>query len=166
MLVAETVSSSGFLPARGSFMLDFVVVAMALIVLVMTFSVWTVRKRRNFLLHKRIQIGTAAVLFLAIVAFEVDLRLLTDWRTLAASSRFAGTGVIETALYIHLCFAIPAPFIWAITLVKALRHFPNPPAPVSGKFSRQHRRLGWLSVIVMVMTAVTGWFFYAVAFVA
>jgi putative membrane protein len=166
MSAAEIISSSGFLPARGSFMLDFVVVAMALIVLVMAFSIWIVRRRRNYLLHKRIQIGTAIVLFVAIVAFEVDLRLLTDWRTLAASSRFAGTGLIEIALYVHLCFAIPAPFIWAITLFKALRHFPNPPRPVAGKFSRQHRMLGWLSVCVMTMTAVTGWIFYAVAFVA
>jgi uncharacterized membrane protein YozB (DUF420 family) len=164
VLLAQLAGQAGFLPTRGSVMLDFVFLAMFAIVLVMGFSIWLVRTRRMFQWHKRIQIATAVVLLATIVAFEIDMRLITDWRKLAEPSRFMASGAVDTTLAIHLMFAIPTPVIWIITIVHALRNFPNPPQP--GPCSARHRKWGWLSVVMMSMTAVTGWIFYWVAFVA
>jgi putative membrane protein len=66
-------------------------------------------------------------------------------------------------LYVHLCFAVSTPFLWGATIFLALKRFPNPPVP--GPHSALHKKLGWLSVIDLVMTSVTGLAFYYMAFV-
>ncbi len=64
----------------------------------------------------------------------------------------------------HLSFAVPTLLLWIVVVVAAWRRFPNPPQP--GSHSRWHARMGWLAVIGMTLTAVTGWVFYGLAFVA
>ena len=49
-------------------------------------------------------------------------------------------------------------------IIQALRKFPSPPKP--GPHSAAHKRWAWLATIAMVGTAVTGWAFYYLAFVA
>ena len=76
MLWADVTSESfpgidGFLGTRASFMLDVVFLAMLAIVPVLCWSVYLVRYRRNYALHKRIQLLTGLVLLVAVVAFEV-----------------------------------------------------------------------------------------------
>ncbi len=145
-------------------MLDFLVVALVAIVLLLGISIWLVRARRQYVWHKRIQIATAAILAIAIVAFEIDIRFVTDWRQLASISPYYNSGVVDWTLAIHLLFAIPTPIIWIYTMVQALRRMPKPPGPCD--YSLQHRFWGWLSTIFFGLTAVTGWIFYWVAFVA
>ncbi len=155
--------SSGFLPARGSLMLDFVVCAMLLVVLVLGVSIYLVRSKRRYGIHRFIQIALAGVLAVAIVAFEIDIRFFTDWRSAAEKSPFYSGGWVQAALWLHLAFAIPTPFIWAYVLVGALKRF-RPLEP--GQYSQFHRTWGWIASIGMLLTAVTGWLFYYVAFVA
>ncbi len=168
LIIAQALAAEsdypGFLPTRGSFMLDFLLVALIAIVILMALSIWLVRARRQFVWHKRIQVFSAALLAVTIVAFEIDMRFVTDWRQLAAASPWYESGVVDGALAIHLMFAIPTPLIWVYTLVQALRRMPNPPRP--GADSVRHRFWGWLSVIFLSLTAVTGWCFYVIAFVA
>jgi len=155
--------TAGFLPTRGSIMIDFVFVAMFAIVLVLGYSIYLVRVQKNFWLHKWIQIVTAIVLLLAVVAFEVDMRFFTDWQALAEPSSF-GMTVVKTLLAIHLVFAIPTPILWAVVIWRAVLKFPSPVAP--NEHSASHRFWAWISAIGMIMTAVTGWIFYYAAFVA
>ena len=155
--------ATGFLPARGSLMLDFVFVAIFVIALVLTFSIYTVKKSRNYRLHKRIQTALAIVVLIAIVAFEIDLRLFTDWRALARESAYYDSGWVDGLLIFHLCFAIPTPFVWLYTLWQGWRNFPSDPIP--GEYSRRHRFWGWCSAILMYLTAVTGAAFYVISFV-
>ena len=145
-------------------MLDFVFLAMFVIVVVMFLGVWLVRSRHKYQWHKRIQIVTGLVLLVTIVAFEIDMRFMTDWRQLAIPSAFYESGVVDWTLAIHLMFAIPTPAVWIITIFQALRKFPSPPTPC--EYSQRHRFWGWLSVFMMSMTAGTGWVFYVVAFIA
>ena len=58
----------------------------------------------------------------------------------------------------------PTAVLWTVVIVQALRKFPRPPQP--GQHSAAHKFWGWLAVIEMFMTAVTGWIFYYLAFVA
>jgi putative membrane protein len=71
---------------------------------------------------------------------------------------------VRTLLRIHLVFAATTPLLWIVTIVLALRHFPNPPLP--GPHSRRHKVLGWLSTIDLTLTSITGLIFYYAAFVA
>lgn len=157
-------AQNGFLPTRGSFMLDFVVVAMLLVLAIMSFSIGLARFKQQYRLHKQIQILLAVVLLVTIVAFEVDLRLITkNWRELAEPSPYFPVGV-DVSLWIHLAFAIPTPFVWGWVIVQALRRFERDPKP--NDYSSRHRLLGRIAAILMAGTAITGWIFYWLAFVA
>jgi len=63
-----------------------------------------------------------------------------------------------------LSFAVPTLVLWIVVVVAALRKFSRPPAP--GPHSRWHARWGMIAAVEMLMTAVTGWVFYWLAFVA
>lgn len=155
----------GFLPfARHStFMLDVVVVAMVGVLPVLTWSIYTVKGRRNYQQHGRIQLGLGLVLLIAVVLFEIEMRLVGGWRSLAKDSPYMAT-ILPTELYVHLCFAVATFLVWTITITRALRWFPRPPQP--GPHSGSHRRWGWLAASLMYCTAITGWTFYWLALVA
>jgi uncharacterized membrane protein YozB (DUF420 family) len=143
-------------------MMDVVALAMLAVLPVLTLSLWLVRKRHRYALHKRLQIGTASVLGVAILLFEIDIRL-HDWRPLAKASPFYDTWLFPL-LYVHLVFAVSTTLLWIATLITALRDFPVPPCPGPG--STRHRRLGRLAAFGMYATSVTGWSFYWAAFLA
>jgi uncharacterized membrane protein YozB (DUF420 family) len=159
----------GFLPTRGSWMLDFVFVAMFCIIPVLAWSICLVRFRRaeethKCQWHKRIQLTLAVVLLIAVTAFEVDLNLITkDWRPLAEASPYYASRIVDYSLWIHLSFAVPTPLLWIFVIVQALRRFPNPAAPC--EYSSRHKMWGRIAAAAMLMTAITGWIFYWLAFV-
>jgi len=164
-LLAE---NHGLLPTRGSLMLDVVFLAMLAVVPLMGWSIYLVRYRRNYTAHKRIQLGLGIALLVAITAFEVDLRFITkDWEKLAEDSPHYVPGTWDAvwiSLAIHLCFAVPTPFLWVYVIVRALRRFPNPPSP--NEHSGQHILWARIAAGSLIGTAVTGWVFYYLAFVA
>jgi uncharacterized membrane protein YozB (DUF420 family) len=71
---------------------------------------------------------------------------------------------VGVSLIVHLCFAIPTAFVWVYTIAMALRKFDHPPRP--NAYSAKHRFWGWLATFEMAGTAITGWIFYYLAFIA
>jgi putative membrane protein len=166
--IAPDAEGNGFIPlSRGSFMLDFVFTAMFGILLIQAASIYLVRVRKKYHLHKKIQLASAVVLLLAVAAFEVDVRLsVPRWTAFAEQSAYwdyRGINLVAIALAIHLCFAIPTPFVWGYVIYHGLRKFPDPPLP--NAHSRRHRRWGWIATFGILLTSLTGWVFYALAFV-
>ena len=155
---------SGFLGTPASLMLDVVVCSLVLVLPVLAWGLWEARIRRNFALHKRIQVGLTLVLLVVVVLFEIDLRLQGGFWELAKNSPYAGTAFLRNLLTVHLCFSISTVFIWGATFIAALRAFPNPPAP--GAFSAKHKLMAWLSVADMVGTVATGLMVYYYGFMA
>jgi putative membrane protein len=158
----------GFLGSRGSFMLDVVFLAMFVVVPVLLISIFLVKSRHQFTLHKRLQIITASVLLVAVLLFELDIRL-NGWEHRAEPSPYFDAAnkwgcPVGISLIVHLSFAVPTLLMWIAVVVQALRNFSRPPLP--GPHSQWHARWGWLAAMGMVMTAVTGWLFYWLAFVA
>jgi putative membrane protein len=152
----------GFLPSsRGSFILDFIVVAMAAVVPILLFSIRRVRIDRDFKRHKAIQIALGIILGSAILAFELDMRL-NGWKHLAAASPYYETYVYP-ALLIHLGFAIPTLCLWTYTIYAGIKHRIELGA---NKARIRHRKLGLWSTYTMVGTTITGWIFYYLAFIA
>ncbi len=157
----------GFLGTRGSIMLDVVFLAMFAVVPVLLLSIVLVKRRRLYRVHKFIQLALGLVLLLAVAAFEIDMQLFTDWRQRAIDSPYyqaQGWSAVMTSLVVHLAFAIPTLFLWVWVIVQALRKFPNPPQPTA--YSSSHKSTAWLATVGMIGTAVTGWVFYWMAFVA
>ena len=159
---------SGFLGTRGSLMLDVVFLAMFVVVPLLAVSVYLVKYRRQYALHKKLQLAMAAVLLVAVLLFEVDIRL-NGWEHRAAPSPYFDpankwTCPAGISLIVHLSFAVPTLILWVLVVIQALRRFPRPPLP--GAHSRWHTRWGFIAAAGMVLTAVTGWLFYWLAFVA
>lgn len=152
----------GFLSTRASLMLDVVAVAMIAIVPLLGWSVYLVRYRRRFLLHKRIQLVLGGVLLVTVALFEIDMRV-SGWRERAVASPYYGPWV-DYSLAIHLVFAVSTALLWIFVTVQALRFLPSPPAP--NWYSPRHRFWARLAALDMLLTALTGWTFYWLAFVA
>jgi len=175
----------GFLRTRASLMLDVVFLAMFFVLVVLAFSIWLVRNRQRYGLHKRIQVVLGLVLLATVTLFEIDMRV-NGWQARAADSpyfaamenpptllvnfyqgmlgRAAVPGWVFTALYVHLFFAVTTAFLWVFVIVQALRKIPDPPGPSA--YSVPHKRWAWIAAIDMGFTALTGWIFYCLAFVA
>lgn len=159
----------GFLGFRTSFMLDFVVVALVLIVPVLVYSLYLVKIRRQYTVHRNLQLLLGIVLLVAVGLFEIDLQWIQKgWENVVAKRATPLTsdqlGFVRTVLRVHLVFAISTPLLWATTIVLALRRMPSPPQPCA--HSQLHKTLGWASTIDIVLTSVTGLVFYYFAFVA
>lgn len=163
IVLAQYSGIDGFLGTRASVMLDVVVLAMVLVLPVMGWSIWLVRSRRNYPLHKRVQLTLAGVLLVAVAAFEVDMRLISGWENRAEASPY-WPGAVWTSLYVHLVFSISTTFVWLYVVIGALRNMPTPPGPSA--YSGWHKFWAWIAAVDLALTAVTGWVFYWVAFVA
>jgi len=163
----------GFLPWRGSLMLDVVFLAMFLVIPVLA---WSIRQAKagRYLLHKRVQLVLAVVLLAAVGAFEIDMQLFTEWRDRAAGwpgrpgspyyDKATDGGLAVYALWVHLLFAVSTAVLWVYVIVQALRKFPSPPQP--GPHSGSHVRWARVAAWDMFLTALTGWVFYYLAFIA
>ncbi|MEZ6055254.1 MAG: DUF420 domain-containing protein [Planctomycetaceae bacterium] len=160
----------GFLGNDTTFMLDFVVCALVVVVPLVLFSLYQVKVRHNYHLHKKLQVLLGLVLLFAVTAFEVDVQLVHGgWEQIVNKPgqppRLTDEGLasVRQVLWIHLVFAITTPFLWVLTMYLALKRFPSPPLP--GEHSIAHKRLGWLATLDLVATSITGLWFYWVAFV-
>jgi putative membrane protein len=156
----------GFLGSRASFGMDLVLVGLIALLPVLAWSIHLVRNRRAYAAHKRLQIFIAAALLAAIVVFEIDVRLISDWKVRAAAdgqNPWWPAGVL-TALAIHLVFAVSTLVLWVWVVWEAFVRFPVPPTP--GSHGPRHRVMARLAAIDLVLTAVTGTVFYWLAFVA
>jgi hypothetical protein len=160
----------GFVPgSRGSLMLDVVFLAMFLVVPLLVASIWIVKYRRHYVLHKRLQLALAGLLLVAVTLFEIDLQLFTKWEDRAVGSPYFDPAnkwgcLAGLSLIVHLTFAVPTLLLWIVVVTRALRKFDRPPRP--GPHSRWHSFWGFVAAGGMVMTGLTGWFFYWLAFVA
>ena len=154
----------GFLGTRASLSLDLLVCAMLVIVVVLAWSVFQVKYRQRYELHKWVQVCLGSILLVAVVLFEVDIRL-HGWeaRSAGAIDGEASTAAWR-ALYIHAFFAITTVILWPVVLIRAMLHFPRPAQPSAHSLS--HLRWARLAAADLVMTAITGWIFYWVAFVS
>ena len=166
ILLGQYPGVDGFLGTRGSLMLDVVFLAMFAAIPVLGWSIM-LAKRGSYALHKRVQVGLGSVLLAAVVLFELEMRIV-GWRERAAPSPYWTTAgwddPIDYALGVHLFFAIPTALLWIFVVIQATRKFPKPAAP--NEHSRSHRFWAPIASFEMFMTAVTGWVFYWLAFVA
>lgn len=162
---------TGFLGYQTTFMLDFVVCALILIVPLLLWSLWLVKVKKNFRAHMRMQLALGIILLVAVSAFEIDVQMvhggwenIVGQQNLAPDALAAKISAVRPWLLVHLVFAVTTPLLWIVTIVLALKRFGTNPIP--GAHSKAHATLGWLSTIDITLTSVTGLAFYYVAFMA
>ena len=143
-------------------MIDLVVVAMIGVVILLGLSIALVRYWKCYAWHKRIQLALAIAVGLLVALFEAEMRII-GWRWRAESSPFYDT-LVMPALAIHITFAASTLVLWIKVTLSALLRFEHGPSP--GPHSTSHRFWGRLAALDMVCTAVSGWIFYWLAFVA
>jgi len=155
--------AEGFLPfGRGTLIIDLVAVALVAILPLFSFSLYVIKYRQNYQLHKRLQIFISATLAIIILFFEIEMRFF-GWRHLAEESAYFDT-LLYPLLMVHLVVAITTVTIWSLTMYRALKFFSKPPSP--GAHSVGHKRMAKVAAIGLYLTIGTGWLFYYVAFVA
>ena len=159
--------SNGFLGYNATLMLDVVACALVVVVPTLLFSLFAVKIRHNYRLHKALQISLGIVLLVIVGLFEIDMRIHGGIDGILAKRSRLLTPVerdsFNTLLYVHLFFAISTVVLWATTLTLALKQIPNPPVPCD--HSRLHKRLGWMSAVDITLTSVTGLMVYYYGFV-
>ena len=153
----------GFLGTSGSLGMDVVVVGLLAVLPLLAWSIHVVRTRRDYATHKLLQLTIAVALLVCIVIFEIDIRLVSDWKVRARPSPWWPGGVL-TMLGVHLIFAVSTLVLWVWTVWDALVKFPSPPVP--GGHGGRHRVMGRLAAIDLVLTTITGLLFYWLAFIA
>jgi putative membrane protein len=159
---------TGFLPWRAPFMLDVIIIAMVFVLIALAWSVYSAKYRNRYQQHKVTQLCLTGGLLILLVLFEVDIQFFENWRERADASPYydaaTRSGLVVYSLWIHLTFATTTLALWLLIVLCALRQFPNPPRP--NRHSSFQARWGMVAAIDMVLTAVTGWVFYFLAFVA
>lgn len=157
---------NGFLGYPASFMLDVVVCALVVVVPLLAFNLFVVKAQHNYRLHKILQLILAAVLFVAVSLFEVDMQLQGGVNGILAKRTRpldpAELASFRQLLVVHLVFAISTVIVWILTVALAMLRFPRPPKPA--QHSRIHKILGWLSAVDITGTAVTGLMVYYYGF--
>ena len=161
--------TDGFLGFPTTFMLDVVVCALVLIVPLLAYSIYLVKGPGNYRRHKNLQIVLAGLLLVTVFAFEFDVQWMHGgWEKIVARRQptlsAEQLAFVRNLLLVHLVFALSTPVLWTVTLVLALKRYPNPPMP--GRHSPLHKKLGWLSTVDLTLTSVTGLLWYYYAFVA
>lgn len=156
------VRDQGFLGTRGTLMLDVVAVAMLAVLPILSVSIWAVKYRRNYPLHYTLQVILGIVLLFTVLVFEIDVRVF-GWKHKAEPSPYYHTWLFPV-FYVHLAVAVTTTVMWYVVTIAAWLKFPRPPAP--GAHSAFHLRWSKVAAVGMFLTAITGWLFYYLAFVA
>lgn len=139
------------------------ILALALFFVVPTL-LWSLRQARlgKYSVHKRTQIGTSTAIFVLLIFFEMQIPG-SDWLKQTAQSPFP-EATIHSYLFVHKSIAISTTLVWTMTLLLALWRTPSPPRP--SLHSQVHKVLGISSAVMLIITAISGWIFYWMAFIA
>ncbi|SMF50045.1 Protein of unknown function [Pseudobacteriovorax antillogorgiicola] len=146
--------------SRAPIVVDIMAVVLVLVLPAIVLSI-VLAKRRQYLLHKRIQQVIAVVMGILIIGFEYEMRTM-GWRQIAEDSPYYDSYVMP-ALIVHLLFAIPTFVLWILVVYGAAKNFGTPPKP--SKYSMIHKRMGRAASYLSFGTGITAWLFYWLAFV-
>lgn len=151
----------GFFGTEADVLTDVIITALPVVLAAMTYA-WLQARRGRWTVHRNVQSGLAAVLFVVVGALEINLHILGGVEGMVSPERGV-SDLARTVLSIHLSFAGSTALVWLGLVGTSWLKFPRPPRPAS--FSRIHRVVGRLGLAGMVGTAVTGFWFYLALFV-
>ncbi len=151
----------GFLGSRSSLSMDIAFVILLVMIPVFSWSLELLLLRKNYQLHKKIQLFLSLAFLIATVLFCLDF-FLYGWEHRTAEPDGKIPRITYMTLTIHLVFWGVTALMWIVLLVQSLRKIPNPPGPCD--FGPTY--IFWLIMLVLqlFLTTLTGWEFYMLAF--
>ena len=128
----------GFLGTRADLLMDVVFIATLATPFILA---WGIRfaSRGELSRHRAVQTTLLCVLLVAVVMFEVDVRLSGGSGSLMKGSSYAGTGWLRGITVAHVLANIVTFFTWLVLVVRSWRRFQT---TLPGAFSATHRRVG------------------------
>ncbi|MEH6549211.1 MAG: DUF420 domain-containing protein [Pseudomonadales bacterium] len=151
----------GFLGTRGDILMDIVVLSFFLILPALVIS-WRWARQKQLNQHRSLQIAIASVLAVAVLLFEIDLKVSGGIFVLTKDSSYAGTALLNFLIYSHTLVAITTTLVWVILVFLSLKKFDKPPTP--NAFSRTHRIMGRTGMICMMATGLSSFPLYYYGF--
>ena len=151
----------GFLGTRADILMDLVLLSFLIILPTMSWS-WNAARKRHYRKHKTTQLSLASLLFVAVLLFEVDMKLSGGIFELTSQSKYSGTTLLNAWIYGHTLVAILTSIIWVFLIIFSLRRFPNPPEP--GDFSKAHRVWGRIGMVTMMLAGLSAFPLYYYGF--
>jgi uncharacterized membrane protein YozB (DUF420 family) len=142
----------GFLGTRADILLDLVIVSLVVVVPVLLYS-WVQVRRKNYRVHKVVQLTLLIVLGVAVGAFEANMRMLGGIFEATRASSYSGTATLNFWIYFHTLLAITTTLVWLVLAIVSVRRFPKPPQP--NEFGPMHRRWGRIGMVIMGLTGLT-----------
>ena len=130
-------------PTRASFFIDLFLIVLVLLIPIMLFSVWLVR-RGNVRAHATVMVCCFVAFLLSVIAFEIDVQFIGE-RVAPAM----------TPLIIHLGFVLPTLLLWVRQMMTWRRAFENP---------AEHRRRGRVVIGLLTSSVGTGIWLYVATF--
>ncbi len=156
---------SGFLGFGASFMLDFVLVALVLVVPIVLLGIF-LAKKKSYKPHSRVMFLISFILLLVVLLFELDMRLHGGIHGIAEASGKGSnvkTPFFTALLYTHLFFSFSGCLLWGGTVWGALKHF-HWQAPAPTPYGMIHRQKAAVSVFFLFGIVITGVLVYYFAF--
>ena len=151
----------GFLGSRASLPADIAYVILLAMIPVFSWSLELLLLRKNYQLHKKVQLFLSLAFLVATVLFCFDL-FLYGWEHRTAEPDGMIPRITYMTLTIHLVFWGVTALIWSVLLVQSLRKIPSPPEACD--FGPTY--IFWVIMLVLqlFLTTLTGWEFYMLAY--
>ncbi len=150
----------GFLGTRADVLVDIILLATAVTPFLMLYA-FRLARRANYAEHRRAQIILPSVMLVAVVLFEIDIRMSGADAFLAGSS-FPYKRFLSVFLVVHVAVAIISFLGWVVLATISSRRFLK---VLPGSFSAIHRFYGKLIFSGVTFTAVSGIALYFLVFV-
>lgn len=151
----------GVFGSRASTAFDVAYLILLLMIPVVVWSLELLLLRKNYLLHRKVQLLLTLTFVIASVVFFADF-FWNGWQHRAAASLADIPAITYMTLTIHLVFWLITGLIWLGLLVQSLRKIPSPPQACEfGPFY-----VFWMILLALqfFLTTLTGWEFYMLAF--
>ena len=144
---------AGFLGTRADILVDVVTLSFIVILPILIASWWLVRKKKDYLNHRRIQLYLGITLGVVVGIFEYDLSQSGGIFEMTKGSIYEGTAILNWTIYIHTIFSVLTSVIWVGLIVMSLIKFGSKPRP--NDFSGKHKFWGRIGMFTMFMAGIT-----------
>ncbi|MGQ0615251.1 MAG: DUF420 domain-containing protein [Planctomycetaceae bacterium] len=131
------------LNTRADLIVDLFLLLLILLLPVLLYGVRLARRGR-LRAHAAVMGGSFLVFLAALLTFEIDVRLSKDLPAPA-----------PLPFLVHMCFALPALFVWVLQLLRRAEAFTAP---------ARHKRRGRLVLLLIAGTVATGTWLYRASY--
>jgi len=121
-------------------------------------------KKKDYSTHIKIQKSLFWACLLAVVIFEVHLRLSGGSGSLVTNNKYTSTSFFSTLLIAHIIGAVLTYVIWGVTLFMSNKRWKKLKT-LPGLFSVTHKKLGIVTIIGLFYTAITAFLVCLFAFI-